>query len=33
MKNKSEELLRPGLYVALLSNLIQTNLIQGPTSN
>ena len=24
---------RPGLYVALSSNLIQTNLIQGPTSN
>ena len=25
--------LRPSLYVALQSNLIQTNLIQGPTSN
>ena len=25
--------IRPGLYVALSSNLIQTNLIQGPTSN
>ena len=25
--------LRPSLYVALQSNLTQTNLIQGPTSN